>query len=71
MFAWLRRWWNGGPSDSGNSAASAAERSVAIGRDNINSPITINQSDNTEVLKAISDLTRQVIALNPAQAAPD
>src|SRR5258708_4081111 len=29
-----------------------------------------NQSDNGEVLKAIADLSRQLIALNPAQAAP-
>jgi hypothetical protein len=40
MSEWIRRWRSKAPG-SENPAVSAAEASVAVGRDNINSPITI------------------------------
>jgi len=67
MFAWVRRWLNGRHSDSGNPAVGAAEGSVAVGRDNINSPITIGL-DEEGVRRVLRD---EIPGLAKAKGVPE
>src|SRR5260370_41960189 len=67
MFAWVRRWLNGRHSDTGNPAVGAAEGSVAVGRDNINSPITFGL-DEEGVRRVLRD---EISGLAKAKGVPE
>ena len=70
MFAWVRRWLNRRHSASGNPPVSAAEGSVAIGRDNINSPIRINSPGlNEEGVRRV--LREEIPGLAKAKGVPE
>ncbi len=70
MFAWVRRWLNRRHPASGNPAVSATERSVAVGRDNINSPIRINSPglDEEGVRRILRD---EISELAKAKGVPE
>jgi tetratricopeptide (TPR) repeat protein len=67
--SWVKRTW-----EARGAGSVSAAGGVAAGGDIRDSPITINQSDNTEILrqgKETQDLIRQLLAQGPAQAAPE
>jgi tetratricopeptide (TPR) repeat protein len=64
------RFWKSG----GAYHAVGVKDGVAAGRDIVNSPITLNRVDNTEVLrqgKETQDLVRQLLAQSRTQSMPD